>query len=470
MIRAQGPALANPFRNIFRLSVGDFIAKALTFLAFVWLARVLGVRTFGVLEFAGSMLAWFLLLADGGLELWATRETARTTDVPSLVARVVPLRFLLATASFVLLFLILPLLPAADNLRIVMALYGLCLFAQAASLKWLFLGREQMGRIGTVLVIGQFLFALAVIASINRPEQVLWVPLIKFATDMVVAVAFARLYRAEFGKLLLPYTFAGARIALGPAITLGMTQAMGLLNFNFDTLLIGFTRTLPEVGFYTAAYKPVITLLAVPLSYFSGLFPVLSRACHEGEKALRPIAERSLHLCAFFALPLGVGGTLLAQPIIEFLFGASYRNSFVPFSILIWSAVLVILRGTFRHTLNAAGHQKLDMRCAIASSCVNVGLCVALIPRYGLVGAASATVAGDIVWFLSSARYCQIKVIALPWIKLMWRPALASAVMGVFLANAPIEITMLRGTAGAGVYFLTALMLGERWQPFRVAP
>lgn len=428
------------------------------------------MQTFGVLEFAGSLLAWFLLLADGGLELWATRETAHATNLPALVARVVPLRFLLATASFVLLILILPLLPSGEYIRLVMVLYGLCLFAQAASLKWLFLGREQMGRIGVVLVVGQLAFALAVIALINRPAQVLWIPIIKFATDLGVAIGFARLYHAEFGTLLLPYTFAGARIAMGPAIVLGLTQAMGLLNFNFDTLLIGFIRSLPDVGLYNAAYKPVITLLALPLTYFSGLFPVLSRAWRQGRGSLRPIAERSLHLCILFSLPCGVGGSLLAQPIVEFLFGATYTAAFVPFSILVWSAVLVILRGTCRHVLNAAGQQTLDMRCALASSFINVGLCVALIPRFGLAGAAVATVAGDFVWFVMAAAFCHTRVIALRWLSLLWRPATASAVMGVFLFAAPIDSPLFRGMAATAVYAIALLLLGERWQLSTVTP
>jgi len=82
----------SPFRNILRLSVGDFLAKTLNFLAFVYLARVLGVASYGVLEFASSILTYFLLLADGGLELWATREAAEGRDLRELAARVVPLR------------------------------------------------------------------------------------------------------------------------------------------------------------------------------------------------------------------------------------------------------------------------------------------------------------------------------------------------------------------------------------------
>lgn len=464
------PALSNPFRNILRLSVGDFIAKTLTFLAFVWLARVLGVQTFGVLEFAASLLAWFLLLADGGIELWATREAARTQDVPHLVARVMPLRFLLATASFVLLFLLLPLLPENGNLRFVLALFGLSLFAQAASLKWLFLGREQMAQIARLLVAGQFVFALAIFGLIREPGHVLWVPVVKFAADAGTAMGFAALYRRQHGTLLLRYTFSGARIALGPAITMGMTQAMGLLNFNFDTLLIGFLRGLNEVGLYTVAYKPVTTLLQVPLTYFSGVFPVLARAWQQGQDTLRPIAQRSLRWCCLLAIPAGVGGMLLAGPMIQMLFGDAYAGSALPFSILIWSGVLVVLRGTYRHGLNAAGFQTLDLRNGIASSILNVGLNVLLIPRFGMVAAACVTVTADLLWFALSARQFNRYVLHLPFFTLAWRPIAAATMMGVFLWLAPVNPWMLRAAAGAIVYGGALLLMGERFARVETHP
>lgn len=436
----------------------------------MWLARTLGTSDFGVLEFANSLLAWFLLLADGGLELWATREAARTASVPALVARVVPLRFLLATASFVLLFLCLPALPGDEKLKIVMALFGLSLFAQAASLKWLFLGREQMGRIAAVLVAGQLGFALAVLAFIRKPEDLLWVPVLKFAADAGAALGFARLYRQEHGTLLLRYTFSGARLALGPAITMGATQAMGLLNFNFDTLLIGFLLGFTQVGLYNAAYKPVTMLLALPLTYFTGLFPALARAWHEGPDALKRLAARSLHLCALFAMPCGVGGTLLAPEIVALLFGEPYRESALPFSILVWSAVLVVLRGTYRHGLNAAGHQSLDLRSAVISSLLNAGLNILLVPRYGLVGAACATVAADVVWLGMAWWFFAQRITPLPMLASLWRPVLASAAMGALLWGAREIAWIPRAGLAAGAYFAVLFLLGERVRQFRSSP
>src|SRR5271169_6147217 len=97
--QSEAGRLPSPFRNIFRLSVGDAADKTLNFLAFVWLARVLGVSPYGVLEFANSLLVYFLLMGDAGLEIWATREAAGTDDLRRLAGRILPLRILLAVLA-----------------------------------------------------------------------------------------------------------------------------------------------------------------------------------------------------------------------------------------------------------------------------------------------------------------------------------------------------------------------------------
>lgn len=445
-----------------RLSAGDLLAKTLNFLAFVYLARVLGVESFGVLEFASTLLVWFLLAADGGLEIWGTREAAQTSELRTLVGRMVPLRLALAGMSFALLLGVLSFLPGEPILKVVLALFGLCLFAQAVSLKWVFLGHEKMARVAVGLVVAQIVFAGAVFSLVRDPLHVLYVPLIRLASDLAMAVYFAQMFWRAHGSLRLLFTFRGGAQMLRPALAIGATNAMGALNYNFDSALLGFLKGATTVGWYAAAYKPVTIALALPLTYFTGLFPALSRAWTEGPQALGQLAGRSLRLCAIFAVPVGVGGTLLAAPVIGLLFGPAYARSVVPFEILVWSAVLIILRGSWRHALNAAGKQNLDLRCAIVSASLNVGLNLLLIPRYEMPGAATATVVADAVWLAMAGYYFRGAAGASNLLAALARPVVAGAAMGACLMLADSMFWVARGAAGVAIYFGALILLGEK--------
>jgi O-antigen/teichoic acid export membrane protein len=454
-------ALANPFQNILRLSVGDFLAKTLNFLAFVYLARRLGVEIFGVLEFANGLLTYFLLLADAGVEIWATREASRAVDLRGLAGRVLPLRFSIAALAFGALLAILAWLPDYVGLKPLLVLFGLTLFAQAVSLKWLFMGQQKMTRVAAGLVVSQMVFAATVFGFVRDAGQLLRVGVFKLAADAALALFFALRFAREHGGLRLPLTLRGARAMLRPALTIGAANAMGLLNFNFDSILLGFLKGPVLVGLYTAAYRPVTIALALPVTYFQGLFPALSQLFAEDREAFLHLARRSLRLCAIFAVPVGVGGVMLAEPVILFIFGSNYADSAVPLRILVWSAVFVVIRGSYRHALNAAGLQNLDLRAAVSSSVVNVGLNIALIPKFGMVGAACATVLGDFVWFAMAGWYFTRRVRSLHLFSLLGRPVLAAALMGALLGLTPGIPWILRAILSGVFYFAVLLALGE---------
>jgi hypothetical protein len=76
-------------RPVAGLVAGDVIANAPSFLAFVHMARSLGVSDCGAVEFRIAVSADFSLAADGGLETWAG-EVARGRGPSDLVGRILP--------------------------------------------------------------------------------------------------------------------------------------------------------------------------------------------------------------------------------------------------------------------------------------------------------------------------------------------------------------------------------------------
>jgi O-antigen/teichoic acid export membrane protein len=450
-------------KNILRLSVGDFIAKALNFLAFIHLARVLGVESYGVLELAIAIQLYIALIGDAGLELWGTREAARGANVPALVSRVVPLRLLLTTIAFAVLAVTLLLVPGSASypqLRPLLLLFGLSLFPQALGLKWLFVGRESMSRVAAGLILSQTAFAVAVLVFVRDPSTVLLVPVMRVVGEAAMAAWFWHLYGRTHGRGLPAFTLRGAGAILRPSLLLGAAGGLALLSFNFDSVMLGLMRDAAAVGWYGAAYKPVTVVLAMPVTYFIGIFPALSRTHRHDLEHFRHLVGKSLRLLALFAVPIGVCGTFLATPIIGTLFGAEYSESVPAFRVLTWAAVLVILRGTFRQALNAAERQDLDLWCAGIATGLNVLLNLVLIPRFGIVGAAAATVASEVVWLGTAVALFHRHVMRVDLAPLLPPMAAAAAMAVGFALSQPLP-WVLRGLVGAAVYVSTLLLLGQ---------
>lgn len=460
-----------PFRNILRLSVGDAIARAFSFLAFIYLARVMGVDSYGTIEFALSVIIYLQVFTEGGLDLWATREVAQGKSIKTLVGQIVPLRVGLGILGFGGLLLLLPLFPDYPHLQALLILFGLRAFSQAIDLRWIFMGQANMRLVAVGLIIAQVIFAAMVFGLVRDPGDVLWVPIAQFLGNLAVSGYFYYGFVRSEKTLLIRPSLRGIKRAIGPSLALGSSRGLALLSFNFDTLLLGFLLNSAAVGLYGAAYRPLTAILTVSATYGLGLFPALSRAYYHDRAEFRELALKSLRITAICAVPVGVGGSFLAGTIIELLFGAQYSGAGPVMQILAWSAMLVVLRGTFRQALAASGNQKLDLLCTAGASAINIGLNLLFIPAFGIMGAAAATLISESIW-LTSAIVVSACVGVVPLragLMQLLRPLLAGGGMSIcFIITAGLPWPVQLVIAG-GVFLAVLLLSGDKevrsWVP-----
>ena len=450
----------NPFRSILRLSIGDLLAKIFSFLAFVYLARVLGVEDYGTLEFARALLVYVLIFGDLGLEFWATRQAAQGGDLATLAGRIIPLRALFGCTTFLTLLCVLAVLPMSTRARTLILIFAATLVPQAVNLRWAFMGVQQTRQVALALVLAQSLFLAGTLLLVHTPVDLYTVAVVHLVAELAAAGWLLRRFYTHHGGLRLRFTLRGARAAVRSALPLGAAHGLAFMSFNFDSLLLGVLQGPVAVGLYGVAYKPVTVLLAVPVTYFVGLFPVLSRSWADGLAAFDSVARRSLMLAAAFAVPIGVGGMFVAAPVLDLLFGARYAAAVPALQILIWSAVLVMLRGTLRQGLNAAGYAMVDLRCAGLATGLNVLLNLAVIPVWGFMGAALATLASEIVWVTAATSAFRRHVVALPMWGVLIRPVAAGGVMAVTMVATSSLPWPARLVLGVAVYSLVLLALG----------
>jgi len=142
----------NP-RNFIYLTVSDVVSHFLGFLATIYIARVLGAAGFGKISYALAFLNYALLFGNLGLTTIATREIARDRNNIVMVGDITGLRLILAGAIFIVILICGLVLPGEPNIKMLVVLYGLCVFPFAIHLEFVFQGREEMG----VLSLGRII-------------------------------------------------------------------------------------------------------------------------------------------------------------------------------------------------------------------------------------------------------------------------------------------------------------------------
>jgi len=196
------------------------------------------------------------------------------------------------------------------------------------------------------------------------------------------------------------------------------------------------------------------------------LMPSLARATTD-RSAQRSLYQHGiLHMVAG-GLPIAVGGWLLALPLVTAVFGTAYGPAAPAFAILVWSIPLSLVRDIPIVALITHGQERTVLRVTGIVVVLNIALNLALIPRFGMVGAAVATVVTEgarmVLAFITVQRYG----LGLPSWRLVWRPFAAAAAMLAVLSwgvAMPVWGVVL---LGAGTYGLVLMLTGGT--PFRVS-
>ena len=179
------------------------------------------------------------------------------------------------------------------------------------------------------------------------------------------------------------------------ALPLGFFMITLNLYTYIDTVILGLMRSDAETGWYAAAYRVYEGLTYAPAILSAVLTPRFSYLFVHDRSALRSQFVRALVGAVVLGIVLGAAAYGLAGPILMLLFGASYAPAVVPLQVLAGGALLVFSTWILHA---AAIATNLDRRLLVTTAVglgSNVALNLLLIPRFGIAGAAWATVVAE---------------------------------------------------------------------------
>ncbi len=236
--------LCNPQKlaaNFVMLSGGEAISKIFTFIAFTYLARVLGPDTFGDIEFALAIALFLNIVVGGGLGLLGAREIAKNEkSVLSITFHIVIMRCLLSIGAFLLLIVFVAISNKSLQEKQLVMLYGLTLFGTPGLLLWVFQGLERMWLVAISSVIRWSFFAAGVFLYIYEPGHAWIVPLIELAAiGCTVAFNFS-VFSYLFGNFWQRFDFSFSLSLLSQGWPIGLSNLMHGFKIFLPIIMLGW--------------------------------------------------------------------------------------------------------------------------------------------------------------------------------------------------------------------------------------
>lgn len=450
-------------KNTFSLIFSGAITQLLGLIAVVYLARVLGPGDFGKINFAIAFSLYFTLFANLGLPLLGTREIARDKGkINEYSGNIFTLRLCLSVLSFGLLLLTTFFLNKFLEIKYLIILYGLGVISSALLLDWVFQGVEKMEYVGFGRILAGIVSTGLVLLFIKTPEQLLLIPCFQVIGSILMAGVFILIFVKNFGKLILNFNFISWKKLLRQAMPLGISMIMAQGIYNIDTIMLGFMRNDVEIGYYNAAYKIILSLIMFGCVYFDAIFPAISNYYKTSLELLEKLQSYTVKLMVTLVLPLAVGGTIIAQPIMNLFYGPKYTNGVIAFQILIWLIASNSINMIYGRGLWACNKQNRFLMIVTIQVLVKVILSLILIPPLGIKGAAIANVCADVLGlFLCYIEFS--KIVSVPFVNYIFKPLFVSILMGFYLNWALHGLSLnifLLISSGMFIYSILLYLIG----------
>jgi O-antigen/teichoic acid export membrane protein len=257
-----------------------------------------------------------------------------------------------------------------------------------------FQAKNAMRDYGLVLFLDKAVMALLLLLLLGSAWTRSPLVILGLYASSSIGVALWGLWRIGL-RSLLPIAFDRQAVGamLGFSLPLLLSSWVGLFGTNwFDILIIKHYRPISEVGLYSLGTVLSGVVQQVTIIFSTLLLPQFSVMVGNGEHdRIRLFVERFLPYWFLATAVLFTLVVLVADPVVPLVFGPAFAPAASVLALLMMATSALALFNAFAPLLTAFGATWALTGTALASGFVNVVMDLALIPAYGIMGAALAT-------------------------------------------------------------------------------
>jgi len=382
-------------RNFISIFLSDGITRIIGFIAIVYIARVLSVGGFGLINYGLAFISYALLFANPGLTIIGAREVAKAPNELRFIEETLTLRLVLAILIFLIFLLGTRFIPGDSITRNIIVIYALALFPFAVLLEFVFQGREEMGCIGAGRVIQYFVYLVILLLFLNQARDVMVVPAAFVIGYVVSAVFLFAVFISRYRSFKFRFSISKWRTILGASIPVGLAVIFNQVTISLPPIVLGIFKTNYEVGIFSAGYKIVFMLLIIERVFYYVFFPILSKQYKENPEKLIGSFNFLTRFLFMLTIPLALGGLILATPITELIYGSEFLGAVNVLRILLLYFMIVPVNTIFGYGLIAIDQEKKFFKIITITALISAVLIIILGIRFSVYGAALALLVSE---------------------------------------------------------------------------
>jgi polysaccharide transporter, PST family len=395
LLNRLSPGLRKILGNTSWLMLDRVVRMGLGLVVGVWVARYLGPAQFGMLNFSIAFVALFATLTTLGLELIVLREVLfNPADTSEILGTAFTLRtFGSIVAPLIAIAAVYGIQPNDATARLMVSVLSIGMLFQSFDTIDSYFQSQVQSKLTVLAKNSAFLLMTGVRVFLIHVRAPLWT----FAVAIVAELALGALgltitYRWKVGRLKA-WRFSRRRATellkqSWPVILSGMAI---MVYMRIDMIMLKVMSGERAAGIYAAATRVSEVWYFIPSAVVTSVWPAVLRAKNDPVLYYQRLG-RLFSMMSLLALSIGGMVALTSGRIIHLLYSDAYRAAAPVLAVHVWASIFVFLGVAQAPWDFAEDALKLGFYRTMSGGVSNVLMNLVLIPKYGAMGAAIATV------------------------------------------------------------------------------
>ncbi len=306
-------------QNTGYLTIIEFVHLLLPFVALPYVLRTIGTERYGMVAFAQTIVSYFTIVINYGLDVYAVKEVAVNRDdkksLNEIVSTVISAKFLLFIMSFVVFLLCFAFVPFMSQHKFLMFCALGPWMTELFFPIWFFQGIEKMKYVTIVNCMSLLFYTVTVFIFVRQESDFEYVALLQSSGQFIAGmVAFYCLLIVEKVSLHIP-PIKMVKKVFKQSFPFWLSRVSSVFNMNLAKTVSGLVLSMESVAAFDLAHKIVNAILIPTRMLNKAAYPHIARTQN------RAFATKFLFIVSFVAFSLSLVACLLAPFIIEFFSG-----------------------------------------------------------------------------------------------------------------------------------------------------
>ncbi len=379
-------------------------------ITFPYVTRVLGAEGIGKVNFASSIVMYFVMFANLGIPLYGIREIAKVRDKKDEMNKVFwelfilnGITVLICGIAFLSTFLFVEKIREESLLFMIT---GLMLIMSMLSLEWFYSGVEDYKYISIRNIMVKIISMICLFLMVkNKDDYIIYggLGVISSCGNNIFNVIYLRKYIS----LSLKNVKLSIKRHFKPIFYIFMMLISVSLYYNINPIIIGFLSTNENVGYFSTYMRILSIILGLISAYTAVIFPRFTyHVENNNEEEYNKLSKKAFNFINYMIFPIMMLLLAFGKEIIGIFAGNDFTGEISAFYIIvpvIYFSSISTLLGV--QILLPYKQEKRTIWPPIFGAVTNLAISILFIGKYGIDAVSSSFLAAEGVVFCMQLSY-----------------------------------------------------------------